>query len=227
LLVRARRSTVQFAEGMRTVLYDPGTTDARVRYACGHQDAQRIRHQPPDPGTSFEPEIARVPMALGFTRRDGVLSVVGGLLGAAAAITAIFAMDLSGMGFFQSYNLWMIMGFAGTGSIALPETVFPTWVRIMPGRIDVIREDLLRRRFAEVSQHDLRTRQVFIVDGTVYLDALMSTSPAPADGPAEGPAPVAISLKLSTRRRELVRTALLAAISKAPIPELSETQLFA
>jgi hypothetical protein len=224
---RVARRAALLAGATPTRLYDPFNTDARVRYACHDAAAHELRRTPPDTGASFEPEVARVPMAMGWTRRDRWLAVIGGILGALAAVVALRTFSAAGLGGFAGLHLylWIVIGGASTGAIGLAETLFPTWVRIMPGRVDVVRESLLGRRLIEVRKFDLRARSVVLFRSTLYLD--LPTVPVRDRARDTGPKPVTIQFALTTRRKELIRAVLLAALTSAPTPVVSDEELYA
>lgn len=208
--------------------------EARVRIACRPWwGALLLAERELD--AAFEPEIARVPLAVGVTGADRRLAVLGALAGLAAAMAVGAVVSVKPQMF--SFYSWLAMGAAGAGAVALPEFCAPTYVRIVPGRLDVIRFSVFRRRPASVASFDLRRSRV-LVD---VKRAVVSVEPPDANAaPARkvrskrwpyavseegGPRRFAVGFVLTPSRRRLLQAACAAALSEAPTPELPADEL--
>lgn len=216
------RRSYEEGRAFRETIFHPRDADARVVLLCSLRDAERWRRDPPREHAHFDPEIARVPLALGVTREDRTLAWVGAAAGALVAGTIVYLFSLRPV--FESLTVWMILGFAAGGALCLPEAVRPTWVRVVPGRIDVIRDHLLRRGKPELTSIDLRTRRVVITSSAVLVD--------PVDLPIGQRVPKgtaahasAVSLAGTYRRRAIREAAFRAAVTRAEAPPLPEDHL--
>lgn len=211
--------------------FDRGST-ARVRIACRPGWGARLLHGL-DPHSGFEPEIARVPLALGVSGSDKLLAALGAIggVGAAYLLTgSFFAGPLT------SLSVWMAMGAAGVGAVALPEFCAPTYVRIVPGRLDVLRFSLFRLRPASLASFDLRRSRVLIDVRRAVVLVEPPGEPRPTRkvrskrwpyAVAEEPPPggEAVGLVLTPARRRLLEAACVASVTAAPTPELPHAEL--
>ncbi|MEM8756704.1 MAG: hypothetical protein AAGF47_02855 [Planctomycetota bacterium] len=146
------------------------------------------------------------------------------------------AHAIPGQPLFGSGNIWLVLGFTAAGAVLLPEFLFPTWVRVVPGRIDLIRDSLFGRGFVGVTQLDLRTNPVLITKNAVIIEPTeieAETDPGTAGvatarrGAARSHTelPHAISLLGTLRRRSLVDTIVRACVSEVDPPELPDGHL--
>lgn len=206
-------------------------SSARVRIACRPHWGARLLERL-DMVSGFEPEIARVPLAMGGSRADRKLAILGALAGLGAGLA--FA-PVVGTPFVSLYP-WVLLCLVSVGTVALPEICSPTYVRIIPGRLDVLRFSLFRRRPVSLASFDLRQSRV-LVDvrpAVVVIEAPGERRPArrvrsrkwPYAMIEEPGAPVGVvGFVLTPARRRLLETVCFAAVTDAPTPELPPDEL--
>lgn len=212
------RSGFEAGRSFREGLFDPSSSDKRVRIVLPIDEARRLRESPPDPDAAFEPEVARIPLARGLTDFSRRLAVLGGIAGFLAAFT--FAWLVSGLGLFDAINVWLMIGGASAGATIIPEVFYPTWVRVVPGRVDIIRENLLARHIESVTSIDLREPNVLISLTAVAIDP-----PTDAEGRKAQPRE-AVSMFATLDRKRMRSAILAAAVSRVPTPDVSDTDVF-
>jgi hypothetical protein len=120
------------------------------------------------PGEPFEPVIVRVVVASKPSRAfvwtwvvSGVLSLVG--------VVAMFKYGLSGLGPGASpltSFMYFYFAFGASAGSLIATFVFPTYLRIAPGRLDVFRFPAMGRGRPEVSTFDLRRLKVTVMLGS-------------------------------------------------------------
>lgn len=187
---------------VHTARWDPGTLE---------RELEATRH-------GFDPEIAHVPLAAGFDRAGIRLAWLGGIAGLLAGLGIEFILPWGPE--FASAIFWSIGGLTILGAVVLPEFVFPTYLRILPGRLDVVRGALIGERVWIVHSYDLRKRRLKIANNAVLF--------VPDAAPPKGEplrVEVAVSLAITHRRRALELAILKAATTAAPTPDVPHDRL--
>ena len=214
--------------------FESGESNRRIRILTRPMEAIEMLRSIPGMRSGFEPEIARVPLAVGLDPAARRLAWLGGLLGLVSAIAFEFMFYRSITEL--SVTIWFFMGMTALGAIVLPEFVFPTYVRVIPGRLDVIRTPLFGNEFVTVKSFDLRHRHIILAGAVIFIE------PERAKG-EEAPmkvksgkwphammypddyVPDAVSLSLTPARKRLLLAALWAATTQAPTPDLPDDRL--
>ncbi|UCC31641.1 MAG: hypothetical protein JSU86_05055 [Phycisphaerales bacterium] len=100
----------------------------------------------------FPPQVFRLTLGAPLSSRDVVLACV---LGAAAVIVIILA---GAAPFWVYMTLWLAMGTA----LGVVACLRPTYVRVVPGRLELLRYGLLPSRACQVRSYDLRKARVLV-----------------------------------------------------------------
>ncbi|MGD9789457.1 MAG: hypothetical protein AB7Q00_05725 [Phycisphaerales bacterium] len=161
----------------------------------------------PMTGEAFEPRVFFVP----FSYRGAVwLNVVLYVIVFGVSMVAIWQLKrLLGVGGWSKIRAWDIWAVMGVPSL-LATFIYPAYVRIVPGRMDVFRYPMFGRGRPAVESVDLRSGEVIVrADGC----AVNVTTPT---GPREWTLPV-----MMFRRDEALRSVLEAAISEHEAPDLT------
>lgn len=213
---------------------DPEAKSRRVRVLLPPRRAMELWRSLGEGRFGFEPEIARVPLAVGVDPGALRLAWLGGVLGCLAAVLVelLFRRPLAEL----SVTMWFIMGMTALGAVGLPEFVFPTYVRVIPGRLDVIRAPIVGPGMRTVLSIDLRSRPLFVAGSTIFAEPIREPgTPLPPkvwgkkwnQGMVHPPGsnPEAVSLVLSPDRRRLLRAILWGATTEAETPDLPGDRL--
>lgn len=191
-----------------------GDPTRRVRCACSAAFRDRLGSIPADP---FEPVIVRVLLAAKPTSAFIWAWVLGGI-GAAIATVLFLRLGLGGWrvfgaSLFSAGYLYFTVGASGGAFIAA--FLFPTYLRIAPGRADVLRFGFLGRGRPSFETFDLRASEVVVI--THSFIALVR------GGPTEPWRPLVYAGSLD--RTRVVRALLAAAVSEHPTPPMPDDAL--
>jgi len=229
-----RRSTAEGEAVGRLPTFESGESSRRIRVLTKPLDAIHMLRTLKDVRSGFEPEIARVPLAVGLDPAARPLAWVGGVLGllCAALFELVFHRTLVEL----SLAIWFVMGMTALGAVGLPEFVFPTYVRVMPGRLDVIRAPLLGGGLVMVKSFDLRRRPLVLVGPVIFIEPEREegeVAPPKVRG-AKWPytfaypddfVPDAVSLTLTPERRRILLATIWGATTEAPTPDIPADSL--
>ncbi|MFI4873104.1 MAG: hypothetical protein ACIARQ_14925, partial [Phycisphaerales bacterium JB061] len=134
------------------------------------------------------------------------------------------------------FSIWFVLGMGCVGAISLPEFVYPTYLRIIPGRLDVIRAPIVGDSLKIIQRFDLREPSISIIGPVVFIETSRPRG-APPPKRMESPKwpnhliyppdfkPEAVSLHLSPTRQKLLRAIVRAAITEAPTPSITDDKL--
>lgn len=188
----------------------------------------------------FDPIIVRPWFGLRRDRRFWATATVMGFVSAGLLLQMLSLLMGGWSGVLKSSGL---MGYAMTGAgmvggLVCAELIWPVYLRLVPGRLDVFRYGFLGSGDAAVETHDLRAEGVCVDFGT-YTMALEPARPVgeplpkleqskrwphgqvlPADYQ-----PRYVSLALVPGRREIAQRLIQAARTDEPTPAVSETEL--
>lgn len=206
---------------------------ARVRCVGGQAAVDRMRPIPLEP---FEPVIERVLVASRPDRSFLVAWAIGSCL---FMIGLLVVAELTGTGFrIGPMSLWsfgyFIFGLVLFGGCLFASAMYPTYLRIAPGRVDVLRFSFLGRRVRELERFDVGRDRVLVLlrAGAVIVEPLMPSAEGETDSTpstaAEKPDRAGsrcIIFAGSMNRTELARDILAAAISPHPTPALPDDRL--
>ncbi|MFI4870925.1 MAG: hypothetical protein ACIARQ_03870 [Phycisphaerales bacterium JB061] len=235
LITRDVRSTFDLGGAIHArIPYESLKSPKRIHICVRPKLALRIIHALPDARHGFEPEIARVPLALGFDDSTKKLATIGWLTGLAAAAVGLTVFGWDRVHF--AVMFWFAMGMGVLGSVVIPEFFFPTYVRVIPGRLDVIRAPLLGSSMHTLASIDLRKRPLMLNEVALFAEPERPPgTPRPAkvwskkwnQGMVHPPEcnPEAVSLIMSPARRRLVLAIAQAAVTDAPTPVMPSDQL--
>lgn len=214
--------------------FDPEAKSRRVRVLLPPRRAMELWRSIGEGRFGFEPEVARVPLAVRLDPGARRLAWLGGVLGCLTAVLVelLFRRPLAEL----SVTMWFIMGMSALGAVGLPEFVFPTYVRVIPGRLDVIRAPIVCPGMRTVLSIDLRTRPLFIAGGTIFAEPMREPgTPLPPkvwgkkwhQGMVHSPEsnPEAVSLTLTHERHRILRAVLWGATTEAPTPDVPGDRL--
>ncbi len=218
----------------RKLPYESLKANRRIHICVRPKFALELLRSLPDANLGFEPEVARVPLALGIdshTRRLAFLGGTLGLAGAAIGLT-IFGWDRVHFG----VMFWFVIGMCVLGSVVLPEFFYPTYVRVVPGRVDVIRAPLILSSMHIMQSFDLRGRPLVINEFALFVEPEREPgTPRPAkvwgkkwsQGMVHPPEcnPEAISLAMTLGRKRLIRAIVLASVTEVPNPMVPTDRL--
>ncbi len=188
----------------------------------------------------FEPIVCRPWLGIVRDRRYAWTAVGVGLL---TLLTLVFAMSLllggwRGVLRFSSFAGYGVVCSAIVGGVLGAELLWPAYLRLAPGRLDIFRYGLLGSGDARVERFDLRQRGV-CVDFGKYRVSLEPARPAGEGLPAlvrgkrwphamvlpEGFDPVYLSVAMVPGRREFAQRLIQAARTDEAAGELSITGL--
>jgi len=226
-VVRAFTSKSKMAKHLLS--FEPSESTRRIHILAKQVDVIAMLRSLPDIKSGFEPEIVRAPLAVGLDRAARSLAWLGGALGLVLAVVFEHTFYHTAIGL--SMPLWFLVGMTSLGAVVLPEFSFPTYVRVVPGRLDVIRTPLFGNKFITIKSFDLRRRHIILAGGTIYIE--------PEETPIKVRSgrwpytmvysanfvPDAVSLLLTPARKRLMLAALWAATTEAPTPELPSDSL--
>lgn len=211
----------------------PLRVDEAVRVRCvGGQGA--IERMGPVSLEAFEPVIER----LLFASTPGRSFIVAWVVGAGLCLIGLLVIaELAGTGFrIGPVSLWsfgyFIFGLVAFSGCLIAAAVYPTYVRISPGRVDVITFSFLGRRVRELQRYDVGRDRVLVL---LRVGAAIVEPAEDAGAPIEPEsavktrdsksAPRCILFAGSMNRTGLARDILAAAISPHPTPALPEDRL--
>ena len=229
------RSTFERGGAIRPKIpFESLKSSKRIHICVLPRLAIRMIRSLPQADHGFEPEVARVPLALGFDAHTRRLAVLGGILGLAGAVIGltVFGWDRVHI----AVIFWFVMGMCMLGSVVIPEFFFATYVRVIPGRLDVIRAPLIGSSMHTLASFDLRGRPLVINEVALYVEPPREPgTPRPAkiwskrwsQGMIHPPEcnPEAVSLIMSPARRQLLLAIVQAAVTHAPTPEIPPDKL--
>lgn len=236
LLMARKHLSLFFAESAIPLkpLADPAASTRRLRVQLPDRPSIELLRSIEEGRFGFEPEIARVPLAVGLDPGARRLAWLGGVLGCLTAVLVelLFRRPLAEL----SMSVWFVMGLAALGAVGLPEFVFPTYVRVIPGRLDVIRAPIVGPGMRTVLSIDLRSRPLFLTRFALFAEpAREPGTPLPpkvwgkrwSQGMVHPPEsnPEAVSLALTPDRRRLLRAILWGATTEAPTPDVPGDRL--
>ncbi len=191
---------------------------ARVRVLSTDWDPERLVEELEAAHHGFEPEIARLPLASGFDTAGKAIAIASGTIGLAIGFAVDRALpSLMTTSFFVPY---VMLAFITFFAIAIPEFVFPTYVRIIPGRMDVVRSVCVLDRIWTVASYDLRTERLMMNRAGAYF----------LDGEDPKPGTMrridrAVSLALTRSPKKIELAILKAATTAAPTPAVPHDRL--
>ncbi len=194
----------------------PMTADGAGRVRCLGTQA-RVKRLGPVPTEPFEPVIVRVVVASSPSKAFIWTWVVGGVLALAGALM-VLRYGLPGFGGagnpVMSFMYFHIAFGASAGAL-IATFVFPTYLRITPGRLDVFQFPALGIGQPRVRTHDLRKPEVTVLlnQSTLILKS------------SEDQGTSFVTYATSLDRLGTSRAILAAAISPHPTPPLSEREL--
>lgn len=183
--------------------------DPSVRVACTGApfELARVHADGPIVDAAFEPVVAYAPAA-GSLGRLGVVSAV--------VMTGVIGVPIGLLSYALHQSVSAVLPsviFAALLSGKLVGHVWPSYIRVTPGRLDVLICTFLGRRIVRCRSYDLRTRAVLVdmSQNCVFLATKDATTEVLLHGTAE---PVTIA-----------RAVLAGAISTAPTPALPKDTL--
>lgn len=214
--------------------YEKHNTSRRIRITLRAVPSIRLLRSLPEAEHGFEPEIVRVPLAVGLDQTARKLAWLGGVIGMLVAV--LIELYIVRSTEWMPFSIWFIMGMGCVGAIGVPEFFFPTYLRVIPGRLDVIRAPIVGDTLSVIHSYDLRTRPITIVGPIVYIEPeLPAGQPRPelvenARWPNQMTyppdfKPEAICLQFSLNRLRIIRAIVWAAITTAPTPEVPSDRL--
>lgn len=214
--------------------YEKEDSTKRIRITMRPVPALRLLRTLPEARHGFEPEIARVPLAVGLDKAARKFAWLGGIFGLlAATVIEVFVLKSPE---FMPFSLWFIMGMGCVGAIGLPEFVYPTYLRVIPGRLDVIRAPIVGDTLTIIHRFDLREHPISIVGPVVFIEPARAEGEPPPERvkspkwphhlvyPADYK-PEAVSLHLTPTRQKLLRAIVWGAITEAPTPIIPDDKL--
>ena len=214
--------------------YEKHSTTRRIRITLRTVPSIRLLRSLPEAEHGFEPEIVRVPLAVGLDQTARKLAWLGGLMGVLVAV--LIELYIVRSTEWMPFSIWFVMGMGCVGAIGVPEFFFPTYLRIIPGRLDVIRAPIVGDTLSVIQSCDLRTRPITIVGPIVYIEPMLPSG-QPRPELVESPRwpnqmtyppdfkPEAICLQFSLNRLQIIRAIVWAAITSAPTPEVPSDRL--
>lgn len=176
----------------------------RVRVVA--RKSNRLWAVRPKAGGAFEPRVFFVPFSYRGTFLVNLVMYV-----AVFGVTMLgiwqlkSALGVSGWSRIRAWDVWAAMGVPSF----LATFIYPAYVRVVPGRMDVFRYPMFGRGRPEVESVDLRSGELI-----VRADACVVNVTTPT-GPRELMLPV-----MMPRRDEAMRSVLEAAISEHEAPDL-------
>jgi hypothetical protein len=188
----------------------------------------------------FDPIIVRPWFGIKRGRAFWWTAVVCGLV-CSLAMLQLLSLIMGGWGAMLKSS--GMMGYAMTGAamvsgLVCAELIWPVYVRLVPGRLDVFRYGFLGSGRPEVETHDLKLKGVCVDFGS-YTIAIEPERPAGEPLPAlvqakrwphgqtlpEGYMPRYVCVALVVGRRELAQRVIQAARTDEATPGVSETEL--
>lgn len=210
-----RRLRSAYDEGMELTKL-PLSADGRGRVRCIGRQAT-VRRLGPIPEEPFEPVIVRVVVASKPSRAFVWTWVVSGVL-AVVGVLAMFRYVLSGVGPGTSpwtSFMYFYFAFGASAGSLIATFVFPTYLRITPGRLDVFKFPALGRGRPEVSTFDLKRLNV-----TLLLNQSSIVLESSPDAGMQF-----VTFAASFDRLGTSRALLAAAVSPHPTPPLPDDTL--
>lgn len=186
----------------------------------------------------FEPIIVRpwLGMQRGTAYRRTVLSAAI----ATVALVLAFTLTTTGslMSMLQTFRLWGVFGIVAAVSLGTAEFLFPAYLRLAPGRLDIFRYGLLGRGEPEVDTFDLRVNPLCVdfQSATIVIEpprppgvplpptVLSSRWPHWKEYPPSY-RPVYVSVALCPGRTEFCQRLIQAARTGEPTPPLPSDRL--
>tara|TARA_R110000782_G_scaffold131928_9_gene223867 strand:+ start:10257 stop:11309 length:1053 start_codon:yes stop_codon:yes gene_type:complete len=239
--------------------FSPQSTDTRYRLRAVIPRSRRTRRlgrwalrvtglreeSLPDPGDPLDPErggfepIILRPW-LGVTRGRNYHAAVWTTAVVLTAVVLCFAHYSLGSVFdaLRGLRAWGVIALVAACSLSVAETLFPVFIRLAPGRLDVFRFGFLGRGRPEVTTHDLRAVGLCVNFQTATLAI---EKPRPPGEPLPGLVlskkwphhqehppgqhPEYLSVALCPGRTEFCQRVIQAARTTEPTPPLPDDQL--
>jgi hypothetical protein len=194
--------------------YFPHTSDPRYRVrVIGRPDLlEALRRSPPDVLSSFEPSVFRITCALESKKRRRIKLAF--LCGGASILLLVGQVLLTGDDS-GAYFLFMIGCTIGRFSRGF---IWPTYLRLSPGRLDVLQYPFLGAGKPRIRSFDLHASRV-----ALQIHGPLIVFPPGADDGELFPA--ASSPWFTRDPLNFERTALAASLSTAPAPPLPDDAL--
>ena len=188
----------------------------------------------------FDPVIVRPWFGVQRGRAFWLTAVPMGLLCAAGLLQlmSLFMGGWSGVLKASGFMGYAVTGAGMVGGVVCAELMWPVYLRIVPGRLDIFRYGFLGSGVPDVETHSLRTQGVCVDFGS-YTMALEPERPLGEALPAlvqakrwphgqtlpEGFVPRYVCIGLVVGRREIAQQVIQAARCDEPAPRVSETEL--
>ncbi len=193
-----------------------GQTDPRYRVRCAGWEVPRARLDALGPinGHPFEPRVFAGFFALAPGKRTVRAWVLLTLL--FMVVSVVYLVRSPGAGSFVGMVQFPFAAILAGGVVAI---CLPTYIRVVPGRIDVLQYTALTRRAVRTRSHDLRSARVL-----VDLNVRTITVHAAPDRPWEA-ATVRFWFGWMPRGFEFAHAVLEGAVCTAPSPPVPEREL--
>jgi hypothetical protein len=193
-----------------------GVPDERYRVRCVGWEVARASFDRLGPveDRPFEPRVFFGFFAVNPAKRVMMAWMV--LLAVLMSSGLAWVMLTGGSNAFIGTSLFPMSAIVGAAIVAV---CLPTYVRVVPGRVDVLHYTAMSRRARRAVSHDLRRARV-LVD---LNSRTIKIEPPPDD--TRGPAVTRLWFGWVPRGEELAHAVLEAAISSAPAAELPEDEL--
>lgn len=156
--------------------------------------------------------------AAGMVRPDlSAAQKATGIVGAIVAVIAIFQITVHAFGFLQPFG--PLIGFTGvTGGIVLLGVLCPTYIRVAPGSLDILRFGWIGHGIPRFEHFDLRTCRVLVDARTGMIRLWDETRPTRRGVFINGS-------MTGAGKMELSKAVLAAARSRIPTPSLPDDAL--
>jgi hypothetical protein len=142
-------------ERCRSMINGPGMP-ARVRCVGKVRRLARVLSQEPIVDRMFEPQVYRGTGAIKSTGRKQAAQIVIGIAVAAAVVVGQWYF------FRQIGNVYLDFMIAVGAAMVIGGAMFPTYLRVVPGRIDVMECGWLGKQILSVKRIDLRTKPIIV-----------------------------------------------------------------